>query len=186
MNNFSDNKFVIIGGGPAGIQAALTLHRWGFKVCVLSRPLPDCPMAQIPLFDENQRPFVDIARSNIKEFKEKNIQNLIANVTAVSENDNGHGFVIEYSNYIIKATHVIIATGTPKREDMIDFTACPELSLDKDNRIVIDGNYSSEQRNLYAIGEAASGYVRTLCCALGTGDGLARMLARTHHQSRYS
>lgn len=135
MNNSSDIKFVIIGGGPAGIQAALTLHRWGFNVCVLSRPLPDCPMVQIPLFEENQRPFVDIARSNIKEFKEKNIQNLITNVTAVSENDNGSGFNIECSNNIIEATHVIIATGTQKNEDNIDFTACPELSLEPNRKL---------------------------------------------------
>jgi thioredoxin reductase len=179
-----ENKFVVIGGGPAGIQAALTLHRWGLNVCVLSRPLPDCPMAQIPIFDENQRPFVDIARANIKEFREKKIQNLIVNVTAVTENESKRGFIVEYPNYIIKATHVIIATGTPKREDGIDFTGCPELTFDRENRIIIDDNYSSEQHQLYAIGEAASGYVRNLSCALGTGDGLARMLARTQHHNK--
>ena len=179
----SSNKFAIIGGGPAGIQAALTLHRWGHNVCVLSRPLPNCPTSQIPLFDEKQRPSVGIARANIKEFREKHIQNLTDNVTAVCV-DPGHDFIIEIQNYILKASHVIIATGAPRQDGRIDFSGCPDLTFDGEGRIITDDEYSTEHLHLYAVGEAASGYVRTLGCALGTGDGVARMIARKQPYNR--
>lgn len=176
MNNVS-NKIAIIGGGPAGIQAALTLNRWGLDVMMFTRPLPDCPNVRVPLLNEMQRPTVDIARSNIQEFHSKHIQTLVGDVTAIW-NKVGNGFFVECQSYLYRASHIIIATGAPGPDKRLDLRDFEDLSFDGEGRIITDDNYSTEYHRLYVIGEAASDYVRTLSCALGMGDGVARMIAR--------
>lgn len=172
-------KFVIIGGGPAGTQCALTLHRWGLNVTVISRPLSHCPSAQIPLLNDKNRSTVEIARENIIEFRNRNIRTVTGSARAIKIIPRT-GFQVTVDDGTVDATHVILATGSPRADGTLDLSELEELEFDSEGRIINSSDYETGQCGLFAIGEAAADYVRTLSCALGTGDGVARMLAKRH------
>lgn len=174
-----ERKFVIIGGGPAGTQCALTLRRWGLDVTVISRPLPHCPEAQVPNLSDKNRSTVEIARENIVEFRDRDIRTITGSARAIIIIPR-KGFQVTVDSGTVDATHVILATGSPRADGTLDLSELEELEFDSDGRIITSSDYETGHCGLFAIGEAAADYVRTLSCALGTGDGVARMLAKRH------
>jgi len=175
-----NHDVIIVGAGPSGIQCALSLHRFDFDIVTVARRSPfglrriiDVPEDEA---DISLRVSADLARKNVDEFIARRIPLVWGSAKTIQW--SGGLWEVNTEDILLRGKRVILAVGAPTEGRFgIDLSDLEELETDDEGRIVLDDAYNTLYRGLHAVGEAASGYVRTLSCALGTGDGVARAVA---------
>ncbi len=116
---------IVIGGGPAGLQAALTLGRMHRRVVLLdSGAYRNAPVGQLHNFATHDgRPpseFRDLARRDLAEYPTVEVRD--AAVTSVEPTEAG--FRVHVSDGAIEARAVVLATGL--RDELPDIPGVAE------------------------------------------------------------
>lgn len=110
-------KCIIIGAGPAGMNAALYLKRAGIDVVLIEKEVPGGEMLKTNKI-ENYLGFESIDGGELalkmsKQIKDLGIKIMKDKVLKVTKNDK---FIVETENEKLEADYVIVATGrTPRK-----------------------------------------------------------------------
>ncbi len=110
-------KCIIIGAGPAGMNAALYLKRAGIDVVLIEKEVPGGEMLKTNKI-ENYLGFEtidggELALKMSKQIKDLGIKIMKDKVLKVTKNDK---FIVEMENEKLEADYVIVATGrTPRK-----------------------------------------------------------------------
>ena len=110
-------KCIIIGAGPAGMNAALYLKRAGIDVVLIEKEVPGGEMLKTNKI-ENYLGFESIDGGELalkmsKQIKSLGIKILKDRVLKITKNDK---FIVEMENEKLEADYVIVATGrTPRK-----------------------------------------------------------------------
>ena len=110
-------KCIIIGAGPAGMNAALYLKRAGIDVVLIEKEVPGGEMLKTNKI-ENYLGFESIDGGELalkmsKQIKDLGIKIIKDRVLNVTKNDK---FIVEMENEKLEADYVIVATGrTPRK-----------------------------------------------------------------------
>lgn len=119
---------VIIGGGPAGIAAALECRRQGFDPLVIEKERPGGLLLNANRVD-NYPGFPDgvdgetLANSFVQQMERKEIRVVKQEVTGLDYRDDS--FAVETGDGPLRAEYVIVASGTKAKtiEDIVTDTA---------------------------------------------------------------
>lgn len=106
---------VIIGGGPAGLSAALYLARAKKKVCFVEKNIPGGKLNEIPLVTNypgaSNAPGSELALSMYKQAIEAGAKYIYGEVTSVFRKNEKWIAFISRTNTNLFATHIIVAVG---------------------------------------------------------------------------
>ena len=108
---------LVIGGGPAGMTAAIYLKRANLNVALIEKGAPGGKMTETYLI-ENYPGFplingADLALAMYQQIVNLNIPHLYGEVKAVEKNKDGFIVKTDYEEH--PAAKVIVATGTVSR-----------------------------------------------------------------------
>lgn len=166
---------VVVGGGAAGLQCALQLHRHGMDVLVIGRGgfmgrnRPDGSSAASRVHARNREEAIALA-----------VPVLDADVRSVEWVAPGLFYRVAVGDGMFDAQVVVLASGAGSRQDFRGSArpviASLELEADGSGHIVTDADFLTSNIRLYAVGEAVSGLRPGLACALGSGAKAARSI----------
>lgn len=115
------SKCAIIGGGPAGLNAALYLKRAGLDVFVIEKDVPGGEMLKTDKI-ENYLGFENISGGDLAYNMAKQVKDIGAwiikdRVIRVFKEDNKDGkFILEMVNDRLEVDYVVVATGREPRK----------------------------------------------------------------------
>jgi thioredoxin reductase len=163
----SDADVLVVGGGPAGLSAALFAHKNGLETVVFDTD--GTWMHKAHLFNYlgvgsiDGSAFMETARAQVDSF---GVERLDAEVTDVAESDGG--FTVEAGGEEYAAEYVVLATGANR--DLAESLGC---AFDDD---IVDVGVTMETsvENAYATGAMVR--VEEWQAVISAGDGAAAAL----------
>lgn len=178
---------IIIGAGPAGVQCAIKLANQDISTLIISRTFPCYDQLEGHSFCVEHAIAETFAKNNAVKFARLDIGKINDTVVDVDIDHNKYWRVSSETSFFT-SKNIVLSTGSPvlSAPSRI-FSSFEDIEYDCDGCIVTDDSYRATYRNLYAAGAVAAGYVRTLSCAIGAGDGVGRhLVAHLNRKPRHS
>lgn len=173
-------EVIVIGAGPAGTQCALTLHRFGVGVLVIERGA--VPVEARPGWRSGCSIAVGIATENRRQMKELGVPILQGQAGEIVWAPLARRYSVATESAIRFTGTLVLAYGANETQGGCFMRRLPDLSgleLEADGfGFPVTGNgFETSCPGLYAIGDLASGYDRSVSTAIGSAASAARAIA---------
>jgi len=175
---------VVIGAGPAGTQCALYLGQSGADVLLAGGEQPAARLVAMPrapgwaTSGSSDEVSLRIATENVANLASSRVNVAYAFVRSVAREEGM--FTLEMADQQrYRARTVVFATGHADGDPLGGIDAAGlDLDMAEDGRIDVDDKGGTSHSGIYAVGDAASGCMKNVSCAMGTGSRTARELLR--------